>query len=480
MKTIVLVGRPNVGKSTLFNRMVGKALAIVDDQPGVTRDWRDAEASLFDTTIRLLDTAGWDKGEKGSLTDRMRENTEQALKQAHAAIFVVDGDAGATPVDEAFAKLLRKSGKPVVIAVNKCDRKSARASIPDFWRLGFDEPIGFSAVHGDGLSDLYHAILALLPKDAPHDPSLLLHEEEVADPTQPATNDFDLDALEGDEFFEFQETEIDESLPLKVAVIGRPNAGKSTLINSILGEDRLLTGPEAGITRDAIAVEWNWQGRKFRLVDTAGLRRKSRVVDTLEKRAGFESLRAIRLAQVVVLLVDGTLGFDKQEQALADLVVREGRGLVVAFNKLDAVEDSKELREESAWRLQKGLGQLPDVPVVFLSGIYGRGLDRLFKEITHTFDRWQGRVSTGKLNRWVAAAESKHPPALVNGRPNRLRYMTQIKSRPPTFVLWCSRPDAMGDDYQRYLINGLRRDFDLGGIPIRLMLRTSKNPYANK
>ncbi len=473
MFTVALVGRPNVGKSTLFNRFAKKKLAIVNDMPGVTRDWREATGYVFDRQIRVIDTAGLEKAKAGTLTDRMRLGTEAILKTADLILFVIDGIEGVTPVDRHFAGIARKSGRPVQVLVNKCEGKRGREGVSDAYSLGFGEPTGISAEHGDGMADLFRLIMDKMPP-----------EEEEADETdeQPLTgdafSDATLDAIEGNIEYEFED-KLPEEKYLKVAIAGRPNAGKSTLVNALLGQDRVLTGPEAGITRDSIAIDWEFRGRRMRLIDTAGMRKRAKVVEHLEQASTFESMRAIRLAQVVILVVDGTLGLDRQDLNIAQHVLEEGRILVIAVNKWDAVENREETKGHIQDRLLTSLGQLPDAPIVYLSALQGQKLNQLLDMVLKTYEIWHSRVSTGKLNRWLQAAESRHPAPMVNGRPNRLRYGTQVKTRPPTFAIWVSKPDDVPDDYQRYLVNGLRRDFGIIGVPVRLMFRSSKNPYAD-
>lgn len=473
MFTIALIGRPNVGKSTLFNRIAGKDLAIVDDRPGVTRDWRDHDAFIFDRPVRIIDTAGLEEADSETLAGRMTARTKQALDIADIALFIIDGVAGVTAADEHFANVARRSGKPVLLIVNKSDTKRAREGLHEAFSLGLGDPYFVSAAHGEGLSDLYQAIMSHMPPEEEIDAF-----ETEDNYTRPEEADYD--DLEGNMDYEFDDTEAGKMAqkPIKIAIVGRPNAGKSTLVNAILGEDRVLTGPEAGITRDPIAIDWEWRDQKFELVDTAGLRRKSKITDKVEQLSTRETLRIIRLAQVVVLVIDGILGIDKQDLTIASHVVEEGRILVIAINKWDIVEDRAGIQKGIRRMLDTVLGQIPGVPAIYMSGLMGKGLDGLFESIMDAYKQWNTRVGTGQLNRWVARMESKHPAPLVNGRPNRLRYMTQIKARPPTFALWCSKPKDMPEDYQRYLINGLREDVGLGGVPIRIMLRTSKNPYA--
>lgn len=475
MFTIALIGRPNVGKSTLFNRIVGKDLAIVDDRPGVTRDWRDAPARIFDRPVTVIDTAGLEEAETGSLTNRMRERALSVLARSDVALFVIDGTVGITIDDEHFARIARKSDKPVFVVVNKSDTRAARDNLAEAYSLGLGDPFFVSAAHGEGLSDLYHAILELMPPEATNDDD----DGQDAGPRAPRA-DGDLDALEGDLEYEFtdDEAEIIQEKPIKVAIVGRPNAGKSTLLNTILGEDRVLTGPEAGITRDPIAIDWTRQGRKFQLVDTAGLRRKARITDKVEKLSTQETMRIVRLAQVVILVVDAAVGIDKQDLTIARHVVDEGRILVLAVNKWDIAPDRATIQKQLPEMLEQVLGQLPGLPVVYLSGLMGRNVDALFEATLAAYELWNQRIGTGKLNRWLARQESRHPAPMVSGRPNRLRYMTQIKTRPPTFALWCGKPDDLPEDYQRYLLNGLRETFGIAGVPIRFYLRTSKNPYA--
>lgn len=477
MLRIAIVGRPNVGKSTLFNRLTGKQLAIVDDTPGVTRDWREADGRIFDQKLRVIDTAGLEEKFDDSLEARMRRQTEAALGFCDVILFVVDGRAGLTPIDEHFALWLRKQKKPVILITNKCERDDiAETATAEAYSLGLGDPIAFSSAHGIGLELLYESLLPYFPKE----------EEEVESDTdmQKFWSEDELDHLEDDESFEFLDLESDDAKlaekPIRIAIVGRPNAGKSTLMNALLEEDRVITGPEAGLTRDAIAVDWEYQGQKFRLVDTAGMRKKARIEQKLEKMAVEDTLRAIRLSQIVFLLIDSQTPLEKQDLQIADLVIREGRVLVLGVNKWDLVKDKTEKLNEIKQILGDSLAQIPDLPMVTLSALREQNLDKLMETAMATYRTWNKRVSTGRLNRWLAARISQHPPPLVGGRPNRMRFMTQINVRPPTFALWASKPDDLPDTYKRYLINSLRVDYDLPAVPIRLMMRKSKNPFANK
>lgn len=475
MFTLAIVGRPNVGKSTLFNRLAGKKLAIVDDTPGVTRDWRDAEAHLFDRTFRVIDTAGLEESFDDSIPARMRQQTEAALKQADAILFLIDGREGVLPIDMHFAQWLRRQKKPVILGVNKCENERAVASgLGESYALGFGDPIPMSAEHNEGLDNLYYALQAHFPEEEKEPEEETEHEITLTDAA--------LDELEGMEDFDFAAAlppeATEEVKSIKIAIVGRPNVGKSTLLNALVGEQRSMTGPEAGITRDAIAVHWEHKGKTLRLVDTAGMRKKSSIINNIEKMAVDDSLRAIRLAQVVVLVLDADLGMEKQDQAIADLVLREGRALVIALNKWDLIDDKEKYLKEFREDILHQLGQVPDVPFVTLSAMRGANTARVLDVVLETYDIWNKRVKTATMNRWLASMESQNPPPLVGGRTNRLRYITQIKARPPTFAIWVSYPNDLSDSYKRYLMNGLRRDFGMPGIPIRLLMRTSKNPYV--
>ena len=443
MVKIAIVGRPNVGKSTLFNRLAGKRLALVDDRPGVTRDRRFGTGRLGDLDLDLIDTAGFEDVEDESLEARMRRQTERALDEADIALFVIDAREGVTPLDEAFAALLRRRGKPVVLVANKAEGRAGDAGTLEAFALGFGEPAPISAEHGEGMSDLYDAIEAARPRS-----------EEA-------------EAREGE-------------APLRIAIVGRPNAGKSTLVNRLIGEERLLTGPEAGITRDAISVDWKWDGRPVRLVDTAGLRRKARVAEALEKLSTQDSIRAITFAEVVILVMDATHPFETQDLQIADLVEREGRALVFVLAKWDLVEAPAERLKACQETAERMLPQLRGAPLVALSAETGRGLDRLMPAVAKAHADWSTKVKTSDLNDWLRMAVERHPPPAVNGRRVKPKYIAQTKARPPTFVMFASRAAALPDSYRRYLINSIRHSFDLPGVPIRLTVRASANPYADE
>jgi GTP-binding protein len=452
--TFAIIGRPNVGKSTLFNRLVGQKLALVDDEPGVTRDRREGEGRLGDLEFTLIDTAGLDEGAKGSLTARMQEQTEVAIGLADALMFVFDARAGLTPNDRAFADFARRANKPVVLVANKSEGKHGELGAMESYALGFGDPIQISAEHGEGLSDLYDALRVLMPEPV---------EEEEFD---------DDDIIETDE-------EIAQR-PIRVAIVGRPNAGKSTLINHLLGEERLLTSPEAGTTRDSISVEITWQGREFRVFDTAGIRRRSRIEEKLEKLSVADALRAVRFAEVVVLMMDAQNRFEEQDLRIADLIEREGRALVLAVNKWDLMEKKGSLISELRIDTDHLLPQVKGAPIVAVSGLMGEGIDRLMKAIEEAYAVWNKRVPTATLNRWFEQAVDANPPPAVSGRRLKLNYITQAKARPPSFILFCSRADAVPTSYLRYLTNSMREAFDLPGTPVRISLREKANPYAHK
>jgi GTP-binding protein len=451
--TIAIIGRPNVGKSTLFNRLVGQKLALVDDEPGVTRDRREGEARLGDLEFTVIDTAGLDEGAKGSLTARMQEQTETAISLADALMFVIDARAGLTPNDRAFADFARRANKPVVLVANKSEGKHGEIGAMESYALGLGDPVQISAEHGEGMGELYDALAALMPEPA-----------EVNE------------ALDDDEMS-------DEDLaqrPIRVAIVGRPNAGKSTLINHLLGEERLLTSAEAGTTRDSISVEITWQGRDFRVFDTAGLRRRSRIEEKLEKLSVADALRAVRFAEVVVLMMDAQNRFEEQDLRIADLIEREGRAIVLAVNKWDLMERKPHLISALRSDADHWLPQVKGAPIVAVSGLMGEGIDRLMTAIQQAYAVWNKRVPTAALNRWFEQAVDANPPPAVSGRRLKLNYITQTKARPPSFVLFCSRADAVPQSYLRYLTNSLREAFELPGTPIRITLREKANPFAHK
>lgn len=440
---LAIVGRPNVGKSTLFNRLAGKKLAIVDDQPGVTRDRRYADGRLGDLDLQLIDTAGFEDVADESLEARMRAQTELAIEEADLSLFIYDAREGVTPLDEVFAALLRRRGKPVIIAANKAEGKAGQSGIGEAYKLGLGEPIPISGEHGEGMAELYAAMLEAVP------PELYTGDDE------------------------------DEDKPIRLAIVGRPNAGKSTLINRLIGEQRLLTGPEAGITRDSISVDWVWGDKKVRLVDTAGLRKKAKVQEKLEKLSTQDTIRAITFAEVVVLVMDATHPFEIQDLQIADLTEREGRALVFVLAKWDLIEDQAGTLAAFREHAERMLPQVRGAPVVALSGETGSGVNKLMPAVLKIHKDWSTKVKTRDLNDWLQMAMQRHPPPAVSGRRVKPKYMAQTKARPPTFVLFSSRADQMPDHYRRYLINSLRESFDLPGVPLRITIKSGANPYAD-
>ncbi|MSO84697.1 MAG: ribosome biogenesis GTPase Der [Rhodospirillales bacterium] len=446
MLRVAIVGRPNVGKSTLFNRLVGKKLALVDDTPGVTRDWREAKARLGDLDFTIIDTAGFEDRAEG-LEPRMRRQTEAALSQADAALLLIDARAGVNPLDRSFAVWLRRMGLPVIVAANKCEGRAGEPGRIEAFALGFGEAVALSAEHGEGLDGLYDALSTL---------GVRARDETAG--TEPG----------------------DQARPLQLAILGRPNVGKSTLVNRLLGEERMLTGPEPGITRDSIAVAWSWRGREIKLVDTAGLRRKAKVVEKLERLSVGDTLRAVRFAEVVVLMVDATCPFEKQDLQLARMVEEEGRALVLAVNKWDLVESPASALRNLRAAVEKSVTQARGVALVTCSAQAGTNLDRLMEAVFAAHEAWNRKVSTSDLNRWLEVMTTAHPPPISQGRAIRIRYMTQTKTRPPTFLMFVTKPADLPATYLRYLSNGLRQAFALPGVPIRFETRKPDNPYAGK
>jgi GTPase len=451
LPVVAIIGRPNVGKSTLFNRLVGKRLALVDDRPGVTRDRREGDAELLGLQFRIVDTAGFEEDDPQSLPGRMRAQTQAAVDSADVALFVVDARAGVVPLDEEIGRWLRGSKTPVILLANKAEGRAAENGIFEAYRLGFGDPIAFSAEHGEGLSELFGEL-------RPHIEREDLPEEEEEDDSPDA--------------------------PLKLAIVGRPNAGKSTLVNQMLGEDRMITGPEAGITRDSITIDWQWHDaegtpREVRLIDTAGLRKKSKVEDKLERLSAADTKHAIDFAEVVVLLLDATRGLEAQDLRIADQIFSEGRALVIALNKWDVAENGSSLYQGVRAALEEGFSQVRGVPLLTVSAATGKGIDTLLQVAFETRAAWSQRVTTGKLNRWFEDAIEKNPPPAPGGKRIKLRYATQIKSRPPSFVIFGTRVDELPESYRRYLVNGIRRELGFGAVPVRLTLRSAKNPFAD-
>ncbi|OWK32230.1 ribosome biogenesis GTPase Der [Sphingomonas mucosissima] len=446
LPSVAIVGRPNVGKSTLFNRLVGKKLALVDDRPGVTRDRREGDASLLGLDFRVVDTAGYEDHDAQSLPGRMRLQTEAAVAGADVALFMVDARAGIVPLDEEIARWLRGSTTPIVLVANKAEGRAGEQGILEALALGFGDPVQLSAEHGEGIGDLFEALLPHLERA--DDDDLELEDEE------------------------------DPAAPLKLAIVGRPNAGKSTLVNRMLGEDRMITGPEAGITRDSIAIDWEWQGRPVRLIDTAGMRKRAKVQDKLEKLSVADALHAVDFAEVVVLLLDATLGLESQDLRIADRVLEEGRALIIALNKWDVAQDPSSLFNGVKAALGDGLSQVKGVPLITVSAMTGRGIDQLLAAAFETREAWSRRVPTGELNRWFERAIEANPPPAPGGKRIKMRYVTQVKSRPPSFVIFGTRVDQLPASYERYLVNSARRDLGFGAVPIRLTLRAPKNPFG--
>lgn len=441
LPTVAIVGRPNVGKSTLFNRLVGKRLALVDDRPGVTRDRREGEARLLGLDFRVIDTAGFEDEDAHTLPGRMRRQTEAAVREADAALFMIDAREGVTPLDEEIGRWLRVETTPVIVVANKAEGTAVESGILDAFRLGFGEPVAISAEHGEGVADLFQALQPVVEGKA--------SEEEPQG----------------------------EGAPLKLAIVGRPNAGKSTLVNTMIGEDRMITGPEAGITRDSISIPWEWEGRRVQLVDTAGLRKRAKIDDKLERLSAADTKRALDFAEVVLLLLDATRGLESQDLRIAAQVIEEGRALIIAVNKWDIAEHASSLFNGIKAALAEGLAQLRDVPLLTVSGKTGKGIDMILKVAFELREAWSRRVPTGELNRWFEAAIEANPPPAPKGQRIKLRYITQVKTRPPSFVVFGSRLEELPESYRRYLLNAMRRDLDLGPVPLRLDCRGRSNPF---
>ena len=494
---LAIVGRPNVGKSTLFNRLAGKKLALVDDQPGVTRDRKEADGKLAGLPLTLVDTAGYEDVHDGSLESRMRIQTEAAIAEADIALFLIDARAGVVSMDERFAEILRKADIPIVLAANKCEGKAGLSGLYDAFKLGFGEPVALSAEHGEGFGDLFEALRealgdeglkAAFEMDAEavdfekgEDILSKLENINVDDPN--LTDEALQAALEAAGVMDTEETEAvieTEERPIKLAIVGRPNAGKSTLINTLLKSDRLLTGPEAGITRDSVSINWNWDGRRIRLVDTAGLRKRAKVQERLERMSTGETVRSLKYADIVAVVMDAREALEKQDLQIADLALREGRGVVFIVSKWDEITTPEKTLRDLRERLNLLLPNAGEAPLIALSGLTGKRVDKLMPAVARVFDNWNAKVKTGDLNRWLRYAIEKHPPPSVHGKRIKPRYMAQMKSRPPTFVLIASRGEHMPEQYKRYLINGIREAFSMRGVPIRLFVRQGANPFAHK
>jgi len=467
MPSIAIVGRPNVGKSTLFNRLTGTRAALVSDLPGLTRDRREGDAMFGGHAVRIVDTAGLEEATPGSIADRMRKQSESAIETADLVLFVIDSRDGITAADEGFSRIARTSGKPVVLVANKCEGRNGQDGFYEAFKLGLGDPVAISAEHGEGLADLETDVLAALGlKDITRRD---LSRRKARGKAGEAGED---DGAEGEE-------EAPKRLkPLRVAIVGRPNAGKSTLVNALIGEDRMITGPEPGLTRDAVSTDFTFMGRDVRLFDTAGLRRKAKIHDLAEKLSASDAVRAIRFAEVVVLLVDAEHPLEHQDLTIGNLVTEEGRGLVVAVNKWDLIEEKPKVMKGIRELVDNSLTQVQGVPVVTLSALGERGLDQLMRAVFNASDTWNRRISTPDLNRWLQEALSRHAPPATSGRRIKMRYMTQMSTRPPTFVAFCSKPEDLPKSYIKYLTNSMRKAFDLPGVPIRFNLRKGENPFA--
>lgn len=462
--TIAIVGRPNVGKSTLFNRLTGRPTALVSDLPGLTRDRRSQEAELGEHKIVLVDTAGLEEAVSGSIQARMREQSEQAIKEADLILFVVDARDGITPADEVFGRVVRSAGRPSILVANKCEGRSGQDGFYEAFELGLGTPIPISAEHGEGIGELVSDMMAALD----------LHDDVVPRAKRGRRGP---SKVEGDKEREERRQQVLDR-PLRVAIVGRPNAGKSTLVNSLVGEERMITGPEPGLTRDSISTDVTIDGREIRLVDTAGLRKKAKIHERAEKLSVSDTIRTIRFSEVVVLMVDADCPFEHQDLTIADMVVKEGRALVIAVNKWDLVADKQERLKTIRETLKLRLAQVPGVKMVTISALAEKGMGGLVKAVFETYEIWNRRVGTPHLNRWLQEALVRHAPPAVGGRRIKIRYITQPSARPPTFVAFCSRPEQVPTSYLRYLMNSLRLAFDLPGVPIRLNLRKGENPFA--
>lgn len=475
---VVILGRPNVGKSTLFNRLTGRRTALVSDMPGLTRDRREGEAEIGGQDVVIMDTAGLEEAGRGSIPARMRAQSEAAISFADVILFVVDARAGTTPDDKTFARIARSSAKPVILVANKCEGRAAEAGLYEAFELGLGEPIAISAEHGEGLGDLEDAILSALSLEPKRKPKKRRRNDPGDELMEPAPEQGkSADSVDGDNLGEGDGT---RERPIRVAIVGRPNAGKSTLVNAILGEERMITGPEPGLTRDSISTDLEWQGRAIRLFDTAGLRRKARITELAEKLSASDAVRAIRFAEVVVLLVDAGHPFEQQDLIIGSMALEEGRALVIAVNKWDAVEEKQKLLRELRETVKEKFTDAQGVAMIPVSALSGRGVDKIMDAVIEAHRIWNKRVSTADLNRWLEEATSRHAPPASKGRRIRLRYMTQPSARPPTFVAFCSQPADLPKSYTQYLVNSLRDAFDMPGTPIRFRLRKGANPYAGR